>query len=43
MVRLFAGALLCIVCSPAQACDAMRSCYSNGKPLTAFGPIVAHH
>jgi hypothetical protein len=26
-------ALLCVVCSSAYACDAMRPCYGNGKPL----------
>lgn len=34
MIRTFlAAALLCVVCSSAYACDAMRPCYGNGKPI----------
>lgn len=34
MIRTFlAAVLLCVVCSSAYACDAMRPCYGNGKPL----------
>ncbi len=33
MIRFFAGALLCVVCSSAYACDAMRPCYANGTSL----------
>lgn len=46
MVRFFAGALLCVICSSAQACDAMQPCYSNGKSLfelTGPGPVLAPH
>jgi hypothetical protein len=46
MVRFFVGALLCVICSSAQACDAMRPCYSNGKPLfdvARTGAVTAHH
>ena len=33
IVRLFLAALLCVVCSSAYACDAMRPCFADGKPL----------
>jgi hypothetical protein len=33
IVRLLLAALLCVVCSSAYACDAMRPCYGNGKLL----------
>jgi hypothetical protein len=33
MIRLVLAALLCVVCSSAYACDAMRPCFANGKPL----------
>jgi uncharacterized protein (TIGR02594 family) len=29
------AALFCVVCSPSFACDAMRPCYPNGRPLFA--------
>lgn len=36
MIRtLLAGALLCVVCSSAYACDVMRPCYGDGRPLFA--------
>lgn len=35
IVRLFLAALLCVVCSPAFACDAMRPCYGDGRPIFA--------
>lgn len=33
MIRVFAGALLCVVYSSAYACDAMRPCYGDGMSL----------
>jgi hypothetical protein len=31
MIRLILAALLCVVCSSAFACDAMRPCYGSGR------------
>lgn len=41
MIRtLLVAALLCVVCSSAHACDVMRPCYGNGRPLfDSFQPV----
>ena len=36
-IALIMAALLCVVCSSANACDVMRPCYGNGKPLFDSG------
>lgn len=38
MIRtVILAALLCVVCSSANACDVMRPCYGNGRPLFDSG------
>jgi len=36
IVRLLLAALLCVVCSSAYACDAMRPCFADGRPIYGF-------